>query len=84
MFLRLAAATIPLLSILAHPPVGIRARRPGRDEAGQATAEYALVLVAVAALTILLVVWARKGNPVGALFDLVFEKLTNRAHSADS
>lgn len=83
MYLRLAAATVSLLST-AHAPVGIRPRRPGRDEAGQATAEYALVLLAVAALAILLVMWARNGNPIGALFDLVFEKLTKRAHSADS
>lgn len=84
MFVRLAAATIPLLSILSRPPVGSRERRPGRDQAGQATAEYALVLLAVAALVILLVVWARKGNPIGALFDLVFDRLTARAKSAGS
>lgn len=83
MFLRLSAATVTLLSVLARPPVGLRGRRRVADEAGQATAEYALVLLGVAALAILVVTWA-KSNPVGDLFDVVFDRLTTRAKTEGS
>ena len=46
-----------------------------RDQCGQATAEYALVLLGVAAVALLVGVWAAKTNLIGKLFDLVIGKI---------
>jgi Flp pilus assembly pilin Flp len=58
-----------------------RADRTRRDERGQATAEYALVLLGAAAIALLLVSWATKTNVIGRLLDLVFSQVTDRARS---
>ena len=50
-----------------------------RAEAGQATAEYALVLLGAAALALLVVAWAARSNRVGRLLDAVFDQLLRRA-----
>jgi len=50
--------------------------RPG--EAGQATAEYALVLLGAAVVAIALVTWATGSGRIGALFDAVFDELQSR------
>jgi len=52
--------------------------RRTHDERGQATAEYALVLLGAAAIALLVVSWATKTNVVGRLLDLVFGQLTNK------
>lgn len=44
-----------------------------RDDSGQATAEYALVLLAAATLALLLIAWATRTGKIGALFDAVFD-----------
>jgi Flp pilus assembly pilin Flp len=49
------------------------------DEAGQATAEYALVLLGAAAIALLVVSWATKTNVVGKLLDVIFSQLVGRA-----
>jgi Flp pilus assembly pilin Flp len=49
-----------------------------RDDAGQATAEYALVVLGAAALALLVVGWATKTDVVGKLLDLVFGQLTQK------
>lgn len=46
-----------------------------RDEQGQATAEYALVLLGVAGLALLVTLWAKKTNMIDKLMDTVFEDL---------
>jgi hypothetical protein len=46
-----------------------------RGQRGQATAEYALVLLGVAAVALLVGVWAAKTNLIGKLFDLVIGKI---------
>ena len=46
-----------------------------RDERGQATAEYALVLLGAAAIALLIVAWATKTGKVGKLLDGVVDKL---------
>lgn len=51
------------------------------DEAGQATAEYALVLLGAAALALLVVSWATKTNIVAKLLDAVFDQLLHRIAS---
>lgn len=50
-----------------------------RRDDGQATAEYALVLVGAAAIALLVVAWATKTNVVGKLLDLVFDQLTKKS-----
>lgn len=50
-----------------------------RRDDGQATAEYALVLVGAATIALLVVAWATKTNVVGKLLDLVFDQLTKKS-----
>lgn len=52
---------------------------PKRDERGQATAEYALVLLGAAAVALLVVAWAAKTDLVGKLFDGVVGAVTDKA-----
>jgi hypothetical protein len=54
--------------------------RPGRadPEAGQATAEYALVLLGAAAVALLLVAWATQTGAVGRLLDAVLDSILER------
>ena len=47
---------------------------PG-SERGQATAEYALVLLGVAAVALMLAAWAAKTGKIGRLFDAVVDQL---------
>lgn len=49
------------------------------DEDGQATAEYALVLLGAAAIALLVVAWTTKTNVVGRLLDAVFGQLLGKS-----
>jgi hypothetical protein len=49
-----------------------------RAEAGQATAEYALVLLGAAAIALLLAAWAAKSGAIGQLFDAVVDQLVDK------
>lgn len=46
-----------------------------RSMAGQATTEYALVLLAAAAIALLLVAWATRTGAIGDLFDAVMSNI---------
>jgi len=46
-----------------------------RAEAGQTTAEYALVILGAAAVATLLLTWATHSHAVGKLFDEVVDKV---------
>lgn len=48
-----------------------------RSEAGQTSAEYALVLLGAASVAILVALWAKKSNRVGALLDAVFDNVVD-------
>lgn len=50
-----------------------------RSASGQATAEYALVLLGAAAIALLLAAWAAKSGKIGQLFDAVVGQLINKA-----
>jgi Flp pilus assembly pilin Flp len=67
----------PVLSIAIaiDLAVGRVAARALRDQRGQASAEYALVLLGAAAVALLVVSWATKTDKVGKLLDTVMEKL---------
>lgn len=45
-------------------------------ESGQATAEYALVLLGVAFIAILVLDWAKNTNLIGRLLNTVFRSIT--------
>lgn len=49
--------------------------RPAEDDLGQTTAEYALVIAAVATVVGAMIAWAG-GGPIEALFDAVVGNLT--------
>jgi hypothetical protein len=59
-----------------HPPVHRPAHpSPTRRERGQATAEYALVLLGAAAVALLLVAWATDTDAIGRLLDSVLDRI---------
>jgi hypothetical protein len=60
---------------LTAPAVEVARRR---HEYGQATAEYALVMLAAAALAGLLIAWAASTDGIGRLADAVLDSLIER------
>jgi len=48
-----------------------------RDERGQTTTEYALVLLAAATIALLVVAWAGNTGAIGDLFDSVIDRITS-------
>ncbi len=51
----------------------------GRDDRGQATPEYALVILAAVALAATLIVWAKKSGAMAQLFSFVMAKVKEAA-----
>jgi Flp pilus assembly pilin Flp len=54
-----------------------------RNQRGQATTEYALVLLVAAVIATLVIAWATAGGgagKIGALFDSVFSNILSRAN----
>ncbi len=49
-----------------------------RSERGQATAEYALVILGAAALAVLVLAWASTTSSVGNLLDRVLDAVASR------
>jgi Flp pilus assembly pilin Flp len=49
------------------------------DERGQASAEYALVLLGAAAIALLIVAWATKTDLIEKLLDQVVKTITGKA-----
>ena len=54
------------------------AEAAGGGDEGQATAEYALVLLGVAAIALAVVSWATRTTVIGKLLDLVFGGLLRK------
>ena len=50
-------------------------RRAVTADAGQTTAEYALVILGAAAVGTLLIAWATNSHAIGKLFDVVVGKI---------
>ena len=71
---------LPLLTSLrwARGRLLSRLHQAGVGDAGQATAEYALVLLGAAVIAIALVTWATGSGRIGDLFDAVFDELQSR------
>ncbi|HSJ52057.1 MAG TPA: DUF4244 domain-containing protein [Actinomycetota bacterium] len=60
--------------------VGLGAARERlADQAGQTTAEYALVILAAAAVAVVLIAWARSSGRLPAFFDDIIDQVSNSA-----
>jgi Flp pilus assembly pilin Flp len=64
------------LSVYLMTLLSSRART---DERGQASAEYALVLLGAAAIALLIVAWATKTDLIEKLLDTVVKSITGKA-----
>jgi Flp pilus assembly pilin Flp len=53
-----------------------------RKEEGQTTAEYALVILAAAAVAVVLIAWAHSSGKLPAFFDQVIDSVMGNASSA--
>ena len=53
-----------------------------RREEGQTTAEYALVILAAAAVAVVLIAWAKSSGKLPAFFDDIIDKVTGSADAA--
>ena len=60
------------------PRLALAVRRRHPDQRGQASAEYALVLLGVAAIALLVTAWAARTNRIGRLLDAVMDELLDR------
>jgi hypothetical protein len=60
-----------LVALSTRPSIPDRSSARRRGDAGQTTAEYALVLLGAAGIALLLVAWATKSGAIGKLFDTV-------------
>jgi Flp pilus assembly pilin Flp len=55
-----------------------------KQESGQATTEYALVLLAAAIIALLVIAWATNGegaSRIGDMFNQIFDDIMGRAQS---
>ena len=66
-----------MLAIYVYVAAAVAARAH-TDQRGQASAEYALVLLGAAAVALLIVAWATKSDLVEKLFDTVFKAITGK------
>ena len=57
----------------------VRTRSRLSDEVGQTTAEYALVVLAAAAVAVVLIVWARSSGKLPAFFDSIIDQVAGSA-----
>jgi hypothetical protein len=75
------AVQAALITLFARSPLeAAPARQRWRNDRGQATAEYALVLLGVAAVALLLLAWATRSGKLGELFDAVIDNLIGKVN----
>jgi Flp pilus assembly pilin Flp len=60
----------------------VRVQLALRREEGQTTAEYALVILAAAAVAVVLIAWAKSSGKLPAFFDDIIDKVTGSADGA--
>jgi Flp pilus assembly pilin Flp len=53
-----------------------------KEDEGQTTAEYALVILAAAAVAVVLITWAHSSGKLPAFFDHIIDQVTGSAGSA--
>jgi len=56
-----------------------RIRVAVRRQAGQTTAEYALVILAAAAIALVLLAWARTSGKLPAFFDQIIDRIVGES-----
>lgn len=54
-------------------------RRVAAQEDGQSTAEYALVMLAAAAIALVLLAWAKSSGKLPAFFDRIIDRIVGSA-----
>ena len=57
----------------------VRTRSRLAEERGQTTAEYALVILAAAAVAVVLITWARSSGRLPAIFDSIIDQVAGSA-----
>jgi len=57
----------------------VRVMSSARAERGQTTAEYALVILAAAAVAVVLIAWARSSGKLPACFDSIIDQIADSA-----
>jgi Flp pilus assembly pilin Flp len=57
----------------------VRAQVRLREEFGQTTAEYALVILAAAAVAVVLIAWARSSGKLPSFFDDIIDQVAGSA-----
>jgi Flp pilus assembly pilin Flp len=67
-----------MLALYLYLSTHMLVSRVRHDERGQATAEYALVLLGAAAVALLIVGWATHTNLVGKLLDAIMNNITGK------
>lgn len=82
-WLVVSAAAVTTMHLLLSAARALRdlARNVRRDERGQATTEYALVLLAAALVALLVIAWATAGGGaarIARLFDSVIDAVIDR------
>jgi Flp pilus assembly pilin Flp len=55
-----------------------------RSDRGQTVAEYALVLLVVAAIAVAFLVWAKSSGKLDGFFNAIFDKLVNSVDPSSS
>ena len=58
----------------------VRARVRLSEQEGQTTAEYALVILAAAAVAVVLIAWARSSGKLPAFFDDIIDQVAGSAN----
>ena len=66
------------LSMIHVRGTNIFVQRVRRSELGQATVEYALLVLGAAAIALLLVAWAAKTGKIDALLERIFDSVTSK------
>lgn len=66
------------LAVAVQSRVATSLARSRRDERGQSTAEYALVMLGAAAVALMLVTWASRTDKIGRLLDGVLDSILSR------
>jgi len=75
LYVRIRGRLVECLRALCEPVLEGRLAR----EEGQTTAEYALVILAAAAVAIVLIAWARTSGKLPAFFDKIIDDIMNNA-----
>lgn len=76
LFVSAETALLAAVTALCRHVAGLRERAHG--DRGQATAEYALVLLGAASVALLLIAWAAKSGKINRLLDAVVNRLLDQ------